>query len=112
LRITCDVRIRTSGFHYKHWKGPFYPPKIPDSKLLAYYVQHFDTVELNNSFYRLPTAEAFDAWRNATPNNFLFAVKASRFIVSVRPRPRRPVGGPRWGCERYGDVYARQSFKS
>jgi uncharacterized protein YecE (DUF72 family) len=79
--MTCDVRIGTSGFHYKHWKGPFYPLKTPDSKLLALYVQRFDTVELNNSFYRLPTAEAFDAWRDATPENFLFAVKASRFIT-------------------------------
>lgn len=79
--MSCDIRIGTSGFHYKHWKGPFYPAKTPDSKLLDYYIQHFDTVELNNSFYRLPTAEAFDNWRNATPANFVFAVKASRFIT-------------------------------
>jgi uncharacterized protein YecE (DUF72 family) len=79
--MACDLRIGTSGFHYKHWKGPFYPAKLPDSKMLEYYVQHFDTVELNNSFYRLPTAEAFDAWREATPSNFIFAVKASRFLT-------------------------------
>ncbi len=79
--MNCDIRIGTSGFHYKHWKGPFYPDRCPDSKLLEHYIQHFDTVELNNSFYRLPTAEAFDCWRNATPDPFIFAVKASRFIT-------------------------------
>ncbi|MGA9393268.1 MAG: DUF72 domain-containing protein [Candidatus Sulfotelmatobacter sp.] len=79
--MLCDIRIGTSGFHYKHWKGPFYPARTHDSKLLSYYVQHFDTVELNNSFYRLPTPEAFDGWRDATPENFIFAVKASRFIT-------------------------------
>jgi uncharacterized protein YecE (DUF72 family) len=79
--VSCDIRIGTSGFHYKHWKGPFYPDKIPASKMLDYYVQHFDTVELNNSFYRLPKPEAFDGWRDATPPNFAFAVKASRFLT-------------------------------
>jgi uncharacterized protein YecE (DUF72 family) len=79
--MTCDVRIGTSGYHYKHWVGTFYPPKTPASKMLDYYVQHFDTLELNNSFYRLPSIEAFEAWRDATPQNFVFAVKASRFIT-------------------------------
>jgi uncharacterized protein YecE (DUF72 family) len=79
--MACEIRIGTSGFHYKHWIGPFYPPKTPASKMLDFYLQHFDTVELNNSFYRLPTAEAFDAWRDATPADFVFAVKASRFIT-------------------------------
>jgi len=79
--MTCDIRIGTSGFHYKHWKGPFYPEQTPATKMLDFYVQHFDTVELNNSFYRLPPATAFDSWREATPANFVFAVKASRFIT-------------------------------
>lgn len=79
--MSCEIRIGTSGFHYKHWKGPFYPEKVPAAKMLDYYVQHFDTVELNNSFYRLPEASAFDGWRDATPENFVFAVKASRFIT-------------------------------
>jgi uncharacterized protein YecE (DUF72 family) len=79
--MACDIRIGTSGFHYKHWKGPFYPPKTPASAMLDFYTQHFDTVELNNSFYRLPPASAFDSWRDATPENFVFAVKASRFIT-------------------------------
>jgi len=79
--MTCDVRIGTSGYHYKHWVDTFYPPKTPASKMLDYYVRHFDTLELNNSFYRLPTIAAFESWRDATPTNFVFAVKASRFIT-------------------------------
>jgi len=79
--MSCDIRIGTSGYHYKHWVGTFYPPKTPASKMLDYYVRHFDTLELNNSFYRLPTIEAFESWRAATPKNFVFAVKASRFIT-------------------------------
>lgn len=79
--MACDIRIGTSGFHYKHWKGPFYPQKTPDAAMLDFYIQHFDTLELNNSFYRLPTVEAFESWRDATPDDFVFAVKASRFIT-------------------------------
>ena len=79
--MACEIRIGTSGFHYKHWIGPFYPAKTPASKMLDFYLQHFDTVELNNSFYRLPTPEAFDRWREATPADFIFAVKASRFLT-------------------------------
>jgi uncharacterized protein YecE (DUF72 family) len=77
----CEVRIGTSGWHYKHWKGPFYPEDLPASKMLAFYLRHFDAVEINNSFYRLPTIEAFTSWREQTPPNFCFAVKASRFIT-------------------------------
>jgi uncharacterized protein YecE (DUF72 family) len=76
-----DIRIGTSGFHYRHWVGSFYPAKTPTSKMLEYYIQHFDSLELNNSFYRLPTIQAFECWRDSTPENFVFAVKASRFIT-------------------------------
>ncbi|MGE5323975.1 MAG: DUF72 domain-containing protein [Actinomycetota bacterium] len=79
--MSCDIRIGTSGFHYRHWVGPFYPPKTPTARMLEYYVQQFDTLELNNSFYRLPSVEAFEGWRDSTPKNFVFAVKASRFIT-------------------------------
>ncbi|HEY6968655.1 MAG TPA: DUF72 domain-containing protein [Candidatus Angelobacter sp.] len=79
--MTCDIRIGTSGYHYRHWIGPFYPAKTSTAKMLEYYVRHFDTLELNNSFYRLPTVNAFECWRDATPSNFVFAVKASRFIT-------------------------------
>jgi uncharacterized protein YecE (DUF72 family) len=79
--MTCDIRIGTSGYHYKHWRGPFYPKKISPNKMLEYYSHKFDTVELNNSFYRLPTENAFDGWRQMTPANFVFSVKASRFLT-------------------------------
>jgi uncharacterized protein YecE (DUF72 family) len=79
--MSCDIRIGTTGYHYKHWVGTFYPAKTPASGMLNYYVRHFDTLELNNSFYRLPTIEAFESWRDATFRNFVFAVKASRFII-------------------------------
>ena len=79
--MDCEVRIGASGWHYKHWRGPFYDAALPPSKMLAHYVQHFDTVEINNSFYRLPTAKAVEMWRDATPPGFLFAVKASRYIT-------------------------------
>ena len=77
----CDVRIGTSGWHYKHWVGTYYPEACKPAQMLAHYLRDFDTVELNNSFYRLPTEQAFDCWRDATPANFRFAVKGSRFIT-------------------------------
>jgi len=81
--MVCDVRTGTSGWHYKHWRGNFYPQEVPASKMLAHYVRHFDTAELNNSFYRLPTEAAFRAWREAVPENFIFAVKASRYLTHL-----------------------------
>jgi uncharacterized protein YecE (DUF72 family) len=79
--MACEIRIGTSGYHYKHWRGPFYPKKMSPNEMLEFYSQTFDTVELNNSFYRLPTETAFDGWRQSTPANFVFAVKASRFLT-------------------------------
>jgi uncharacterized protein YecE (DUF72 family) len=79
--MTAKIHIGTSGWHYKHWVGTFYPPKLPPSRMFAFYQQYFDTVELNNSFYRLPTVEAFRAWRDAAPKKFCFAVKGSRFLT-------------------------------
>ena len=78
------VRIGTSGWHYDHWKGPFYPPKSRGEDMLQYYCQQLDTVEVNNSFYRLPTASAVKGWVQQTPDEFLFAVKASRYITHNR----------------------------
>ena len=75
------VHIGTSGWHYKHWCGTFYDEKLPASKMLACYIQQFDTVELNNSFYRLPSPTALESWYQQTPKNFCFAAKASRFLT-------------------------------
>ena len=77
----CAVRIGTSGWHYKHWLGPFYPANLRPKDMLAWYMERFDTVELNNSFYHLPARETFEAWRRATPASFCFAVKGSRYIT-------------------------------
>ncbi|MCU1237530.1 MAG: hypothetical protein JWP63_5497, partial [Candidatus Solibacter sp.] len=80
----CDIRIGCSGWHYKHWLGVFYPERLPASKMLNFYVQHFDTVELNNTFYRLPGEHGLDVWRESTPPNFVFAVKGSRFLTHMK----------------------------
>jgi uncharacterized protein YecE (DUF72 family) len=76
--------IGTSGWHYDGWRRVFYPEKLPKKDWLAFYAGRFPTVELNNSFYRLPTEAAFRAWHDATPPGFTFAVKASRFITHVK----------------------------
>lgn len=79
------IWIGTSGYVYRHWrKGVFYPPGLKARDELAYYATRFHTVELNNPFYRLPTADMFARWREATPDDFRFAVKASRYITHVK----------------------------
>lgn len=80
----AELRVGTSGWHYQHWQGVFYPPRLPAREWLGFYARHFDTVEINNSFYRLPALDTFAAWREKVPNGFLFAVKASRFITHVK----------------------------
>jgi uncharacterized protein YecE (DUF72 family) len=74
-----SCRIGTSGYQYDHWRGGFYPVDLPKRKWLAWYAKQFDTVEINNTFYRLPGAETFDAWRESAPRGFLFALKFSRY---------------------------------
>lgn len=81
----ADIRIGTSGWHYKHWRGPFYPPDWPATRMLEFYCKSgFDTVEINNSFYRLPSPAAVRAWREATPPGFCFAVKGSRYLTHMK----------------------------
>jgi uncharacterized protein YecE (DUF72 family) len=79
------IWIGTSGYVYRHWRrGVFYPVGLPVRDELSYYASRLPTVELNNPFYRLPTAEMFERWREATADDFQFAVKASRFITHVK----------------------------
>ncbi|HEY5884403.1 MAG TPA: DUF72 domain-containing protein [Pyrinomonadaceae bacterium] len=78
------ARIGTSGWHYQHWLGQFYPAKLSPKEMFRFYSLHFDTVELNNTFYRLPKPETFESWRDNSPDNFLFAVKASRFTTHMK----------------------------
>lgn len=87
--MAATYYIGTSGYHYAHWRGVFYPPRLPVSRWLAFYAQHFATLELNNPFYRLPSEVAFQGWREATPPRFRFAVKASRFLTHIK-RLREP----------------------
>lgn len=82
--MASRVRIGTSGWHYKHWLGVFYPEGTRASEMFQFYARHFDTVEINNSFYRLPTATTFDNWRDSSPSNFCYAVKGSRFITHMK----------------------------
>ena len=78
------IYIGTSGWHYDHWKHRFYPEKLTKAEWLEFYASHFTTVELNNSFYRLPSEAAFANWRDSSPANFTFAVKVSRFITHIK----------------------------
>lgn len=82
--VRRTIRVGCSGWQYRHWRGDFYPADLPASRWLAHYVERFDTVELNNSFYRLPDASTFAAWRARTPSGFVFAVKASRFLTHMK----------------------------
>jgi len=78
------IRIGTSGWTYPHWRGVFFPAELSKSKWLEYYAAHFDTVELNASFYSLPKLKTFENWYNRTPEHFLWAVKASRYITHTK----------------------------
>jgi uncharacterized protein YecE (DUF72 family) len=79
-----NLYIGTSGWHYDHWRGNFYPQKLPRKEWLGHYSQYFNTVEINNSFYRLPQETTFDTWQRAVPRKFCFALKVSRFITHIK----------------------------
>jgi uncharacterized protein YecE (DUF72 family) len=79
------VRIGCSGWNYAHWRaGVFYPPRLPQRDWLRFYAEHFDTVEINTTFYRLPRADAVARWVAETPRGFTFSVKVSRYITHVK----------------------------
>src|SRR3981081_3488186 len=97
-----DIRIGCSGWSYAHWRKRFYPEKMPAREHFAFYAQHFNTVELNNSFYRQPPRERFEAWRDQAPPGFLFAVKGSRYVTHIKrlvvePKSIEPVLEPERG---------------
>jgi uncharacterized protein YecE (DUF72 family) len=81
--MTAEIHIGTSGYHYKHWLGTYYPEGTKPNHMLAHYLRDFNTVELNNTFYQLPNESTFDAWRKNTPHDFIYAVKGSRFITHM-----------------------------
>jgi len=76
--------IGTSGYVYRDWRGVLYPPRLPASQWLAWYARVFRTVELNATFYRLPTIEAVRGWAERTPARFVFAAKGSRFLTHMK----------------------------
>lgn len=79
-----EVRIGTSRWAYKDWNGPFYPQDVKAKDRLSYISRRFTTLEINASFYRMPTDKAVANWREQTPDDFLFAWKASRYITHNR----------------------------
>lgn len=74
----------TSGYSYKEWLGPFYPEKLPATAMLRYYAEHFATVEINNTFYRMPSESILARWEEEVPDNFAFTLKAPRRITHVK----------------------------
>ncbi|MGE5218168.1 MAG: DUF72 domain-containing protein [Chloroflexota bacterium] len=77
-------RVGTSGYQYDHWKGLFYPENLPKKDWFTYYAKYFDTVEINNTFYGLPSAKTFDAWRQQAPPGFCYVLKFSRYGSHVK----------------------------
>jgi uncharacterized protein YecE (DUF72 family) len=78
------IYIGTSGWSYKHWMGTFYPPGTKQKDRFPYYQKFFKTVELNSPFYHLPLRQTFEKWKEDVPNDFIYAVKASRFITHMK----------------------------
>ncbi len=90
-RHPAMFRIGTSGYHYNHWRGVFYPEDLPKARWFSHYARNFDTVEINNTFYHLPSASTFDLWKEQAPAGFCYSVKFNRygshFMRLKKPRP-------------------------
>ena len=82
--MSVDVRIGTSGYSYAEWKGNFYPEKMAAKDMLRFYAERFPTVEINNTFYRMPTEALLKGWAERVPENFTFVIKASKRITHDR----------------------------
>ena len=79
-----ELRVGTSGFSYKEWKGPFYPEDLKNPDMLRYYAERLPSVEINNTFYRMPKASVLEGWCAQVPASFRFAIKASRRITHMK----------------------------
>src|SRR6266496_603483 len=95
---TVAAHVGTSGWQYRDWRGSFYPARLAQARWLEHYAAAFAVVEVNNTFYRLPERSTFEEWAARTPDDFLFAMKASRYLTHIRrlgrtgrahARPRR-----------------------
>lgn len=82
--MDAKLYIGTSGWHYKHWKGTFYPAGLKAREHFDYYKKFFDTVEINNTFYRLPPKDVFTGWKEKAGPDFTYVIKASRFITHMK----------------------------
>lgn len=82
--MTGDVRIGISGWRYAVWRGVFYPPKLPQPSELAFAAKNFNSIEINGTHFSLQRAEYFAQWTAETPDDFVFAVKGSRFITHMK----------------------------
>ncbi len=78
------IHVGTSGYSYKEWKGRFYPEKIPPKEMLRFYAARLDTVEINNTFYHLPTASILHSWAEQVPDDFVFALKAPQVMTHLK----------------------------
>jgi len=93
VKTSGRVRVGTSGYHYPHWRGVFYPEGLRQKDWLDYYLTCFDTVEINNTFYHLPEPEAFDHWLDRAPAGFCYALKFSRYGSHLKrlKDPEKPI---------------------
>jgi uncharacterized protein YecE (DUF72 family) len=87
------IYIGTSGWQYRHWRERFYPKGVASTRWLTYYAERFQAVEVNNTFYNLPKGETFEKWAEQTPDDFIFALKVSRFLTQFKrlKDPEEPV---------------------
>lgn len=83
-KAASRILVGTSGFAYKEWKGSFYPEKLPAKKYLSYYAEHFRTTEINNTFYRMPTAKLCEGWYAEVPDDFSFTLKLTQRITHFK----------------------------
>lgn len=88
-----EIRIGTSGWNYDHWRGRFYPPELVAKRWFSFYAEHFNTVEINNTFYKQPNDATFDQWQEQASPGFLFSVKANRYLTHMRKlkEPAKPL---------------------
>jgi len=99
------IHIGTSGWSYDHWVGPFYPDGLSGDEFLGHYAKSFRTVEINNSFYHMPEKKTLRRWARTVPDNFMFSLKASRYITHMKrlKDPRKPVSKFLKTAEALGD---------
>jgi uncharacterized protein YecE (DUF72 family) len=84
MEMVMNIFVGTSGYNYKEWKGNFYPEDLSDKKMLHYYSEHFNTVEINNTFYRMPKKQVLENWMTQVPKNFKFIIKAPKRITHIK----------------------------